>query len=139
VVQVSPGLACGFFFGVFVVLANGVEVHGGGGQLDLEPFQVVHDNPRHGEVAKPLTVGGDDKPGRPFGAATGQGFLVGLRVGVPEPSLLVVGIADLPVAVQVVESSLESPQLFLLTDVEEELDYMRVVFREERSNEFNWW
>src|SRR4029077_2408469 len=61
----------GFFFGVLILLPNGFEVHGRRGQLDLEPFQVVHDNPGHREVAKPLAVGGDDEPGCPLGATTG--------------------------------------------------------------------
>src|SRR6516164_3118549 len=80
----SSMLARGFSCGLLILLSSGVQVHGGQRGPDLESFQEVHDNPGHREVAKPLSVSGDDVPGRPLGAAARQGFLVGLDVAVPE-------------------------------------------------------
>src|SRR6516164_8135288 len=122
----SPVLTRGFFCGLLIFLLNGTQVHSRLRGLDLESFKGVHDNPGHREVAKPLAVGGDDVPGRSLGAAPGQGFLISLGVSVPELALLVVGVADLPVPLRVVEPPFEAPQLLFLTDVQEELEDARI-------------
>ena len=63
-------------------------------------------------------------------AAAGQGLLVGRHVVVPELSLLVVGLADLPLLGRIVEPLLEASQLLFLGDVEVELENVRVVLDE---------
>ena len=56
-----------------------------------------------------------------------KGILEGGHVIVPKASLLVVGLADLPVLGGIVQPLLEAPELLVLADVQVELENMRIV------------
>ena len=75
-------------------------------------------------------VGGDDEPRGVFGAAPGERVLVSRRVVVPVGSLLVIGLADLPLLGRVVEPILEALQLLVFRDVQEELEDVGIVLDE---------
>ncbi len=93
----------------------------------LQRFQVLHDNPGHGEVPEPLVVGTDNKPRGMLGAAPGEGVFVSRRAVVPVGSLLVIGLADFPLLGGVVEPILEAFQLLLFGDVQVKLEDFGVV------------
>jgi hypothetical protein len=68
--------------------------------------------------------------GRLLGTAAGQDVLVSRDVVVPELSLLVVGLADLPLLGRIVEPLLEATQLLLFRDVVVELENVGVALDE---------
>ncbi len=113
-----------------ILFANVLDIHRRRRKRHLQSFQVLHDDPGDGEVPEPLVVGGDNKPGGVLGAATGERVLVSRRVVVPVRSLLVIGLADLPLLGRVVEPILEAFQLLAFGDVQEELEDMGVVLDE---------
>src|SRR5271166_777013 len=80
--------------------------------------RVRHDL-RHREIAKPLVVRWDHEPWRIAGAGGAHRVLERLDVLVPQRSLGIVGLADLPVARRVVEALRKARELLLLADVEE--------------------
>jgi hypothetical protein len=47
-----------------------LDIDRGLGVPQVQRLHVFHDDPGHGEVAKPLVIGRDDKPGRMLGAAS---------------------------------------------------------------------
>ena len=113
-----------------ILFANVLDIHRRRRERHLQPFQVLHDDPGHGEVPEPLVVGRDNEPGGMLGAATGECILVSRRVVVPVGSLLVIGLADLPLLGRVVEPILEAFQLLPFGDVQVELEDMGVVLDE---------
>src|ERR1019366_7376197 len=71
-----------------------------------------------------------DEPGGFPSTTARQDVLVGRRVLVPELSLLVVGLADLPLLGRIVEPFLEATQLLLFRDVQVELEDVGVILDE---------
>src|SRR5271157_2131901 len=113
-----------------ILFANVLDIHRRRGESQLQPFQVLHDDPAHGEVPEPLVVGRDNEPRGMLGAATGECILVSRRVVAPGRSLLVIGLADLPLLGRVVEPVLEALQLLPFGDVQVELEDMGVALDE---------
>jgi hypothetical protein len=72
-------------------------------------------------------VGGDDVPWSPRGRGRGQRLLVGLLVRVEVRPLGQIRRRELPLLGRIVEACEEPPSLFLLRDVEEELDHTGAV------------
>jgi hypothetical protein len=114
-----------FFCGGFGGFAGEVEVlgvEGGLGVGEAEGFEGFEDDFGDGEVAEPLVVGGDDKPGGVLVGGAAEDVLVGVHVSGPEDALFEVEGIELPVLVGVVDAGLEAAGLFFVRDVEEELE-----------------
>jgi hypothetical protein len=60
-----------------IFMAKMFDIDYGLGILHVQRFQVLYNDPDHSEVAEPFVIGWDDKPGCMFGAAPGQGVLIG--------------------------------------------------------------
>src|SRR5439155_26114551 len=84
--------------------------------------ECVREDCRDADPSEPLAVGGYDVPGRPPGARSGQHLGERLLVGVPVLALLDVVRGELPVLVRQVDPSQEPATLFLLREVQEDLD-----------------
>ena len=80
------------------------------------------DDPGDGKVAERLVVAGNGEPGRVLGRGALQRLVEGGEVVVEVGALLVVGIADLPLPVRVVEPLGEAPELLRLGDDQAELE-----------------
>ena len=93
---------------------EGFWVDGGFGVLELESLHGVDEDGRDGDVAIPLVVGRDDEPRRVFVAGCVENARVGLLILMPEPSLVEVGSAELPMFVGVVEAVPEAGGLLLV-------------------------
>ena len=98
------------------------EIDGGLGVFQLHPLHGVEDDPGHGKVAERLGVARNGEPGRVLGRGALQRLVEGGEVVVEVGALLVVGIADLPLPVRVVEPLGKAPQLLLLRDDQAELE-----------------
>src|SRR6266508_1312699 len=85
------------------------------------PLQPIHQRLRDGQVAVPLAVGRDDRPGGLGGAATVQGLLVGDGVVLPAVAFLPVVGGELVGLLDVLFAGEQPLALLLLGDVQEEL------------------
>ena len=92
------------------------------GVAEVEGFEFGDDDVGDGGAGEPLVVGGDDVPGRPFGAGVVEGVLEGVHVVVPEGALFGVVDGELPVLLGRVDAREEALLLLLLRDVEEEFE-----------------
>lgn len=79
---------------------------------------------RDDEASVFLVVRGYDVPGGMLGAGRRQALLVDFHVVVPEPPLLDIREAELPVPVWIVDPLDETPPLLLGGEVQEELSSM---------------
>ncbi len=106
-----------------ILAPNVLDVYRGLRKFQVQPLQVFHDDPRYRQVSEPLVIRRDDKPGRVVSTATRQRVLVCSRVVAPELPLFVVGLANLPTLIRLLEPVCESLQLFVFGDVQVELQY----------------
>ena len=90
------------------------------GILQLQALQRVDDNLRDRDIAIPLHVGGNRKPGRVLRAGLREHVFIRIDVVIPELALLEVRVGELPMLLRVVQPRLQPTRLLLLRDIEEE-------------------
>jgi hypothetical protein len=92
------------------------------GIVHPERFERIDNDLGYDQPRVLFVVGRHYIPGRVIRAGRAEALLVGRSILLPELSLLDVGPADLPVLVGFVDTRQEPLQLFLLREMEEELD-----------------
>jgi hypothetical protein len=112
------------------------ELEGGGVDgrprvAEFEGLEGVDQDAGDDDVAVPLLVRGNDKPGGVLATGGGEDVLISGSILWPELALAEVGGIEFPVLVGVVETGLEAASLLVAGDVEEELEDDDVVIDEE--------
>ena len=82
----------------------------------------IEDDLGHDQPGILLVIGRNDLPGRVPRARRAQAFLVRFHVRLPVVTLAHVGLAELPVLVRLLDAGQEALPLFVLREVEEELE-----------------
>src|ERR1700745_190659 len=90
-------------FGHMVFAANVRDIHVGWRQFQAPLMHRISYNLRHGEIAKPLVVRGNNIPWRALGAGRCNCLLVRLHILRPQLSFGVVAFADLPMPRRILE------------------------------------
>src|SRR6476661_4913197 len=94
--------------GLMIFTTNLGEVHRWLWKLHVHVFHLPGNDLRNSQIAEPFVVGRNDKPGSVLGARLVQHILERLRVIIPIIAFLVVRFADLPMAIGIIQSLLES-------------------------------
>src|SRR5208337_876033 len=93
------------------------------GVAEIEPVAGRGNDSSHQAAGDPFVIGGNDVPGCPFRAGRPESLLVGLHVVVPEAALEEVCRRELPVFPGIFKPLEKSLTLFVLGDVQEELEH----------------
>ena len=111
-----------------IFTTNLCEIHSWFGQLHVHLFHLPDDDLRNSQIAKPLMIRGDYKPGGIPGARLSSTCLESLYVITPVFAFFVIRVADLPLAIRVIQSLLKPGQLFLFRNMQEKFENRCVVF-----------
>src|SRR5438874_4463917 len=117
---------------LMIFTANFGQVYRWFGQLHVHLFHLLDDDLRNCQIAKPLMIRWNDKPGSMFGARFVKYILERLDVITPIFAFFVIRVADLPLAIRVIQSLLEPGKLFLFRNVQEKFENRRVVLRRDQ-------
>src|SRR5437773_11987576 len=98
---------------LMIFTTNFCKVHSWFGQLHVHIFHLPDNDLRNNQIAKPLVIRWNDKPGSMLGARFVKHVLEGLDVVPPIFTFLVVRVADFPLTLVVIHSLLEPCKLFV--------------------------
>src|SRR5437762_12483511 len=93
------------------------EIYSWFGQLHVHLFHLPDNDLRNSQIAKPLMIRWNDKPGSMLGARLVKHVLEGLDVVPPIFAFFVIRVTDLPLTIRVIQSLLEPGELFLLRNM----------------------
>src|SRR4029079_17821887 len=113
---------------LMIFTPNRREIHSWFWQLHVHLFHLPDDDLRNSQIAKPLMIRWNDKPGSMLGARFVEHGLERLDVITPIFAFFVIRVTDLPLAIRVIQSLLEPGQLFLFRNMQEKLENRCVVF-----------
>ena len=88
----------------------------------LESLERIEDNSGNNQPGVLFIISGNNIPGRVMGAGRVQAILKGLSVAFPIFPLVNVREAEFPVLIRLINAFEEAPSLFVLRQMEEELD-----------------
>src|SRR5438046_10608375 len=113
---------------LMIFTANFCKVHSWFGQLHVHIFHLPDNDLRNNQIAKPLVIRWNDKPGSMLGARFVKHVLEGLDVVPPIFAFFVIRVTDLPLTIRFIQSLLEPGELFLLRNMQEKFENRCVVF-----------
>src|SRR6266496_2739647 len=115
-------------FRLMIFTTNFGQVHSWFGQLHVHLFHLPDDDLRNSQIAKPLMIRWNDKPGSTLGASLVEHVFEGPDVITPIFAFLIIRVTDFPLTSRVIQSLLEPSKLFLFRNVQEEFENCCVVF-----------
>ena len=113
--------------GLMIFPSNFSDIHSWFGQLHVHIFHPPGDDLRNSQIAKPLVIRWNDKPGSVLSARFVKHVLERIDVIPPIFAFFVIRVTDLPLTIRVIQSLLEPGELFLFRNMQEKFENRCVV------------